>query len=138
MTKRKTCFSIALLFIAAPLAFGAVSYSGSVSVALNVGGASVPDVLKVSDRVLALSGFTRGQTSSVNSLTPDHLTGYTRAISHGNPIACNVSLSNKRIIFSFLETPIPNSNSATTQLCNQLATALKERYNGASVDILSR
>lgn len=136
MSKQKFHICSALLFLTVALAFGANLYiAGSVAVAMNVGGASVHDALQLSDRVLRPAGFVRGQTSSVNSLTPDQFTVYTRDSSLGNPTACDVSLVNKRVVFTFVETALPRTGSATAQLCNQLATALKERYNGASVEV---
>lgn len=118
------------------LEFGA--NARSVSVALPSSGGSVYDVLQVSDRVLGPYGFVRGPTSSVTPNTPDRLVAYTRHISAGNPTACNVSFSNGRVIFSFVENASPLSNSVTVQLCNQLASALIERYNYASVEIQSQ
>jgi hypothetical protein len=134
MKKHQICIcSALLLFLALGLAFRADARS--VAVALNSSGGSVHDVLQVSDRVLGPYGFVRGQNNSVNSLTPDHLTVYTRHISAGNPTACDVFLSNKRVIFSFVETASPHSNNTTVQLCNQLAHALIQRYNPASVEV---
>lgn len=133
MNRYKLHVCSALLLLIVGLAFGADARG--VTVALPVGGGSVHDVLQVSDRVLAPYGFVRGQRNSVNSLTPDNLTVYTRHGSAGNPTACNVYLSNARVVFSFIETASPHSNSVTVQLCNQLANALMQRYNPASIAI---
>lgn len=131
MSRHNLYMYSALLFLAVSFAFRADARS--VAVALNSSGGSVHDVLLVSDRVLGPYGFVRGQNNSVNSLTPDHLTVYTRHISAGNPTACNVFLTDGQIVFSFVETASPQPNSITVPLCNQLANALIQRYNPASV-----
>ena len=133
MCRHKFLIYSAFLFLALSLAFRADARS--VAVALNSSGGSVHDVLLVSDRVLGPYGFVRGESNSVNSLTPDHLTYYARHISAGNPTACDVYLSNGRMIFHFLETASPHSNNTTAQLCNQLAHAMIQRYNPASVEV---
>jgi hypothetical protein len=134
MNKHKIYFSSALLFLAVGLAIRADALS--VAVALNSSGGSVHDVLLVSDRVLGPYGFVRGQLSSRDAEMPERITIYTRHNSSGNPTACNVFLSNKRVVFSFVETANPHSNSITVQLSNQLAAALIQRYNPASVEVL--
>lgn len=141
MNKYKLQICSVLLLLAAGPAFGADLYiAGSVSVAMNVGGASVHDALQVSDRVLGAVGFVRGHTSSVNTLTPDNITVYTRDSSLGNPTACDVSLVNKRVVFTFVDNVgLPqHSGSATVQLSGQLANTLRQRYNGASVEVQLR
>src|SRR5579871_5688580 len=117
MSRHKLYICSALLFLAVGLVFRADARS--VAVALNSSGGSVHDVLIVSDRVLGQYGFVRGQNNSVNSLTPDDLTVYTRHISAGNPTACHVYLTDGRIVFIFVETASPHSNNITVQLSNQ-------------------
>lgn len=121
-------------------AFGANYREGSVTVALpsSEAGLSVNDpnvqaALQVADSVLVPAGFTRS-TMGPPSAASGRIGSYTRDVSVGSPTACNVSIRGNGMVFSFIETGIPQVSSATVQLCTALGDALKNRFGAASVE----
>lgn len=140
--KLHICF--ALVFMAVGLAFGADVYSeGSVSVLLppsladplSVYNSGAQAALQTADAVLAPAGFVGSQVVSPNAYASGQLAVFTRDISFGSPTACNVLAGNDELVFSFVEGGLPDSSSATVQLCDQLADALRARFGADSVEV---
>jgi hypothetical protein len=135
-------FCLILLLNAVALAFGADMYpAGSVSVILPPNPAplslNVPGVmaaLQTAGAVLAPEGFVYG-VGPENSNMQDRITFFIREDSAENPAACDVLLRNDRVVFSFRDPGIPNSSSATVRLCNELAAALRVRFEPAAVEV---
>lgn len=144
MFERKIHLSALLLLMAAGVALGADQYSGggvsvllppSLASPLSVHNTGARAALQTASAVLANAGFVGSQTISPNARTSGQLAVFTRDVSFGSPTACDVFVRGNRLVFSFVETGIPNSSSATAQLSNQLANAFRARFGAASVEV---
>lgn len=134
MMNYKTTLWILLMVMITGVTLAADLYrEGSVSVALtSVNNANVQAALRAADTVLLPAGFVRGQISPTGA---GQVADYTRDISVGSPTACGVFIRNNGVVFSFMESGIPNPTPAAAQLSQQLANALRARFGAAAVEV---
>jgi hypothetical protein len=142
MNRYKLHICFAWVFTAVALAFGTNAYSqGSVLVLLpptlasplSVFNTGAQAALQTANSVLAPAGF--AGTRMINAYASGELAVFTRNSSFGSPAACNVFAGNNELVFSFVGGGLSQSSSATVQLCNQLAGALRARFGAASVEV---
>jgi hypothetical protein len=147
MTRYKLHICFALVFMAVGLAFGANAYSGgsvwvllpsSLASPLSVNNRGAQAALQTANAVLAPAGFVGSRVIAQNAYASGELAVFSRDVSFGNPTACTVLAGNNGLVFSFVESGLPQSGSATSQLCNQLAGALRARFGAGSVTVRLR